>query len=358
MGRVGGKLRRLAAAFAAVAVAALAVAGGARGATAPSPWDGANPFQCVVQNVGFGTDFPRPKDDPFCVEFDKTHQNVTQLGVVDFLSREPARVAAASDKCWYHQSDHWRGSIVQNDPTTKTYEWDGSYFFDKATGDGGVYVRNFNFNGQTFDPRDLPGFPHQYDSFYGPGTGGLISHNSVQTDPRCIAQAAAGGAGGSSNHHGVYNPHRPLRGCLSLRGLVGSRRLAGVRVGTTDRQVQQLLGTPPSTGRGFLRYCLIGGGSFLVGVGNDGRAAMLLTDGRAFQLQGVRVGTLERNLRGGWTRATLRLHVGSTRVYALNKRSGVLTGVRGGRVRWLAVYDRSSVRTLSGLAGYVLRSAG
>ena len=356
MGRVGNA-SRLAAASAAVAVAAL-LAADAHGAAAPSPWDGANPFQCVIQNVGFGTDFPRPNDDPFCVEFDKTRQNVTQLGVVDFLSQEPARVAAASPKCFYYQRDHWRGSIVQNDPSTKTYEWDGSYFFDKARGEGGVHVTNFSFNGGTFDPRTLPGFPPEYTSYFGPGTGGFITHNQVQADPRCVALAAAGGAGGGSKHHGVYNPASPLRGCVSLRGLVGSHRLAAIPAGTTERQVRHLLGVPPRTSRGFLRYCLIGGGSFLVGVGNDGRAPLLLTDGRAFQLQGVRVGTLERNLRRGWTRATLRLRVSGTRVYALNKRSGVLAGVRSGVVRWLAVYDRSRIRTSAGLAGYVLRSSG
>ena len=42
-----------------------------------------------------GTDFPDPGADPFCVEFDKTNQNVTDFGIVDFLSKEPARVAAA-----------------------------------------------------------------------------------------------------------------------------------------------------------------------------------------------------------------------------------------------------------------------
>src|SRR5581483_7880357 len=56
-------------------------------------WDGSNPFDCVTQNVGFGTNFPDPDADPFCVEFDKRRQNVTELGVVDFLSQEPARVA-------------------------------------------------------------------------------------------------------------------------------------------------------------------------------------------------------------------------------------------------------------------------
>ncbi|MDX6643019.1 MAG: hypothetical protein QOD76_981 [Solirubrobacteraceae bacterium] len=357
MGRVGRKACRLAAASAAATVAALVAAGSAGAVDPPSPWDGVNPFVCKVYNVGTNSDFPPPPDDPFCVEFDKTHQNVTQLGVVDFLSKEPGRVAAVSNKCWYHQSDHWRGSVIQGDATTKTYEWDGSYFYNRATGDGGVYVENFNFNGQTSDPRTLPGFPHQYDNFYGPGKGGMITHNSVPVDPSCVAKAAALGAGGK--HHGVYNPHRPLSGCLSLRGLVGSRRLGRVPVGTTAQQLRRLLGTPPRSSRGFSRYCLTGGGSFLVGLtDSNGRAALLLTNGRAFQLQGVLVGTLARNLRRGWTRATLRLRVGSTRVYALNRRSGVLCGVRGGKVRWLAVYDRSRVKTVAGLAGYVLRSSG
>ena len=110
MGRAGGNARRLVAAVAVTAVTAL-LPGTAWATDAPSPWDGTNPFQCVVQFVGTGTNFPRPNDDPFCVDFDKTHQNVTELGVVDFLSQEPARVAAASPKCWYHQSDHWRGSL-------------------------------------------------------------------------------------------------------------------------------------------------------------------------------------------------------------------------------------------------------
>src|SRR5947208_14085825 len=41
------------------------------------PWNGDNPFNCVNQDVGTGTDFPFPNADPFCVEFDKTSQNVT-----------------------------------------------------------------------------------------------------------------------------------------------------------------------------------------------------------------------------------------------------------------------------------------
>src|SRR4051795_2122687 len=75
----------------------------------PQGWDGTNPFVCTLQQTGTGTDFPQPQDGPACGEFDKTPQNGGQLGVVDFLSKEPARVAAASDKCCCFQSDHWRG---------------------------------------------------------------------------------------------------------------------------------------------------------------------------------------------------------------------------------------------------------
>jgi hypothetical protein len=92
---------------------------------------------------------------------------VTQLGVVQFLSQEPARLASAGPKCWYFQRDHWVGSVVQDDGTTQTYKWDGSYFFEKARGLGGVYIENFSVNGQTEDPRTLPGGPWSAGADYG-----------------------------------------------------------------------------------------------------------------------------------------------------------------------------------------------
>src|SRR4051812_1079569 len=95
-------------------VSALALAsGGAHAATPPvggSFWDGVNPFACTIQDAGLGTAVPDPSADPYCVHFDKSRQNVTQLGVVDFLLNEPARVAAAVPKCFYFQEDDWRGS--------------------------------------------------------------------------------------------------------------------------------------------------------------------------------------------------------------------------------------------------------
>src|SRR3954466_7890454 len=128
--------------FLPVAVVLAAVIGvSSAHASGPAGGGGTNPFSCTLQQLGMGTEFPQPDADPFCVEYDKTHQNATELGVVQFLSKEPARVAAASDKCFYFQRDHWTGSVVQG-RQPETYHWDGSYYFDKLRGTGGVYVEN------------------------------------------------------------------------------------------------------------------------------------------------------------------------------------------------------------------------
>jgi hypothetical protein len=139
---IGGRHRlRLAVALAIAACALTPAAGSA--ASPIVPWDGTNPFRCTIQDVGTGTDFPDPGADPFCVEFDKTQQNVTELGLIEFLAREPARVAAASTKCFYYQVDHWTGSIVQGQ-SPPLWHWDGRYFFDKARAVAGVHLERLS----------------------------------------------------------------------------------------------------------------------------------------------------------------------------------------------------------------------
>jgi hypothetical protein len=133
------------------------------------PWDGTNPFRCQLQDVGTGTDFPDPGADPFCVEFDKSQQNITDFGIVDFLAMEPARVAAAVPKCFYFQHDHWTGSIVQGQPP-ELWHWDGSYFFDKARAIGGVYVSDLS------------------SLLFGPVSGGVRLVDLGAADPICAAK--------------------------------------------------------------------------------------------------------------------------------------------------------------------------
>src|SRR3954454_11919797 len=223
-------MRRVAVVGAVTVLALGAIPAG--GASAPpEPWDGVNPYQCELQDAKMGAEVRHPDADPFCVEFDKRHQNVSELGVVEFLSNEPARVALAVPKCFYFQSDHWRGSVVQEDGSTKTYEWDGHYFFNKATGDGGVWVTHFNLNGQTYDPSQLPGMPAEYARHFGPGTGGVITHDMVESDPSFVAKAklkspyATPPAGAS-----------PAR-CRAPRGDVGAGHLGPVTLGMAESKV-------------------------------------------------------------------------------------------------------------------------
>jgi hypothetical protein len=125
------------------------------------PWDGTNPFKCQLQKARFEATGPRPNADPYCVQFDKTRQNVTELGILDFILKEPARVAAALPKCFYYQADHWRGSIDQDDERTELYEFQGRYFFDKARGEGGAYIVEMGQGGRLVwsDTFRVPGDP-------------------------------------------------------------------------------------------------------------------------------------------------------------------------------------------------------
>jgi hypothetical protein len=326
----------------------------------PTPWDGTNPFHCVVQDAGLGPTGPDPGADPYCVRFDKTHQNVTQLGIVDFLLKEPARTAAAVSKCFYFQEDHWRGSIVQ-DGTPAVYEFEGHYFFNKATGDGGVWVTGFTVDGQTFDPTALPGFPPGYGGYFGPGTGGLITHNAVPTDPRCVALA-------QHSPTPVYPPSSGPR-CVPDAGSIDRSGLGPLRLGAREDAVRAELGPPGQVKRGFLRYCVIGGGSLLVGQPGDrsgsfgvgGRAptVMLMTTAPGFALHGRRhrllgVGGSIRALRRAFPSIRMIALPGGLRV--LRAAPGVLVGQRHGRIVYLAVYDPRAIGNRRSLGSYLRRA--
>ena len=110
---------------------------------------------------------------------------MTDFGLVEFLLLEPARVSAAVPKCFYHQTDHWTGSVVQG-AGPELWNWEGRYFFDKARGMGGVYVQNFRIGGVPADPRALPGFPPEYQAYFGPGGGGAYT-DTVAAEPECAA---------------------------------------------------------------------------------------------------------------------------------------------------------------------------
>ena len=329
----------------------------------PTPWNGVNPFHCTIQNAAQGTTVPNPGADPYCVQFDKTNQNVTQLGMVSFLLNEPARTAAAVPKCFYYQQDHWRGSLIQSDGSTVVYEFYGHYFFDKATGDGGVWVTGFTVAGRTFDPTTLPGFPPAYGEYFGPGTGGMISHDNIAADPACAAQAA-------QHPSSVYAASAGVPRCVATPGKVAARRLGPVVLGESERRVRAALGPPSSVERGWLHYCAVGGNQLLVGqpgdrsgsLGADGSAptVIVLTTSHRFSLTGrgdhtVAVGSPAAALRRAFPHARRLLRIGRTIAFRVAAGTEII-GVRAARVRYIAVYERKAIRNLRALAGYVKRA--
>ena len=327
-----------------VLVGCLATAGSSTvAAQGVEGYDGSNPFVCTVQDVGFGTAFPDPDADPFCVRFDKTRQNVSQLGVVEFLSQEPARVAAASDKCFYHQSDHWTGSIVQGDRATETYNFEGSYFFDKARGAGGSYVREFRAAGQTGDPTSVPGFPAEYRPFFGEGRGGVKSPGGdVEVEPRCVELARG---------RSVYRKAGARR-CRLPGGRV-SRSIGGASLRARRAAIRRSLGAPSSESRVAMRYCLDGGGTLAVGflgLGPRRRAVVVKADHPAFRsARGVAPGrsgrSARRAMRGERVR---RRRDGSRLLIVRQRRRTLIASVRRRRVAFVAVArPRVSLKTLA-----------
>src|SRR4051795_12090798 len=140
-------LRRLlvAAVAAAAAAAGVAYAGPAR----PSPYHDP-PFaaKCHFRHFGEGvapppTGYP---DEPLCVDYAKRDITVDNGGAVRFLAAEPARFAIAARACRYWQVDHW--SVQVDRGFTAIVRWDGSYWYDRGRGIGGVLMRNFRVGGQ------------------------------------------------------------------------------------------------------------------------------------------------------------------------------------------------------------------
>ena len=303
-------------------------------------WDGTNPFACTLQELGGGTNFPEPNADPFCVEYDKRHQNIDKLGVVYFLSKEPARFSVASDKCFYFQHDHWVGSVSEGIPQSQTYAWDGSYYFDKAKGTGGAYVENFSLAGQSGDPTLIPGFPSQYKPFFGDGRGGVRSEGQVPVDPGCIAKAnkhspyATSGPGGGSGSKGMNRCRVP--------GGTADRGIGGIRLGQTRSSVRQTLGPPTKESLRYVVYCMTGGGRLLAGFDKDGphgRVLLVLTNSPPFDLHGIRTGDATRKARRtlhGSHRLT-GLRKGRDPLVLRKRQQYLVVGTLRGTVRFIAV---------------------
>src|SRR6478672_1812257 len=132
-------------------VAALtAAASAAVAAPAPTSPYTPPPFarHCHFRHFGEGVAPPSAgySDDPLCVDYAKRDITVDNGGAVRFAAAEPARFAIAGKPCRYWQVDHWSVQIDRG--FTAIVRWDGSYWWDRGRGIGGVLISNFRIAGQ------------------------------------------------------------------------------------------------------------------------------------------------------------------------------------------------------------------
>jgi hypothetical protein len=303
-----------------------------------APYDGVIPFNCQLQDVGTGTDFPDPDADPFCVEFDKTSQNVLpNAGLVDFLANEPARVAAASPKCFYFQRDHWTGSLVQGQPP-ELWHWDGNYYFDKAKGTGGVSVRNFRVGGQ---PQNAGQFaPPEYAPYFDDNGGGGVEFTLESgPDPTCVARVDT-----PEEQEEVYATSPQYRDCIPPGGRLKGKRVGKVKLRMARDAVHGEIGEPDSTEKGTDRWCVIGDANLHVRY-RKGGAALIRTTSRGHDERGVAPG-----MKAKKAKRKLGLdqdfRIKGAKVAEAPERAGreLYVGF-GKRVKWLAMVDPNRLRS-------------
>jgi Subtilase family len=167
----------------------------------------------------------------------------------------------------------------------------------------------------------------------GGGPGGLDGGTGT-TPGRAPGSGTPGtGAPGSGG--------RADRRCLSRRLRVTRRRIGPARVGGSVRALQNRYSVVRRR-RGVLRFCVRGGGRFLV-LSRRGRITFVATTARRHGTTKTKPGRRVRRLRG-----TRRIGRG---VFAGRKGKGrIVYGLRRGRVRYLAVVTRSQVKKRRSLA--------
>jgi hypothetical protein len=325
--------------FGVVLAACLLLAEGGQAQSPPAvvgPYDGRIPFRCELQNVGTGTEFPDPGADPFCVEFDKTNQNVTDFGLVEFTSQEPTRVAAAATKCFYFQRDHWTGSVVQG-TEPELWHWDGDYYFDRARGVGGVSVRNYRIGGT---PQSASPFvPEAYRPYFDEdGGGGVEVLLESGPDPSCAAKVDT-----PEERDRVYGERGLYPECIEPGGRLRGKRVGRVKLAMKRDRARAKLGPPEDHGHGIDRWCLVGKGELRIAYDERERAGAILTSGRGHSLHGVSRG--DRAQRAHRLLALRRSRkIGGVTVFVVRPHGGTvqLVGIESGRVRWVLI-DNASV---------------
>jgi hypothetical protein len=139
-------------------------------------------------------------------------------------------------------------------------------------------------------------------------------------------------------------------GCLARRAPIGPRNIGRVRLGLTRRQLLRRVPAPRRRTKRSWRWCVKGGkGTVSAAFSRKGRVALVTTTAPRHGNRRIHPGTRVRLLRRAYPR---RSEVGRGLVGA-NPHSPRLFGIRRGRVRYIAVTTRRTIRNRKALHSYL-----
>jgi hypothetical protein len=151
--------------------------------------------ECTVHSFGEGETpdlTAYAGEDPLCVEYAKRDITVDNGGAVAFVLAEPARFAIAAPVCRYWQQDHWSVQFSRGD--VPVVRWDGSYWFDKGTGQAAGRLRHLTVGGEPMGVDQAarlvapvsPDLAAYLRTFGGRDSSGTSADAGVPLDPRCV----------------------------------------------------------------------------------------------------------------------------------------------------------------------------
>ncbi len=307
------------------------------------PWDGANPFNCTVQDGAAPQD---PSADPFCAGYDHPGSSLAdaEAQLAALLTDGPNQLAATTNKCALYRVDHFTGPL---------YEIDSALFFDKAAGTGGTALTSVTINGLPAPPSAIPGLP-----------GDLGSIVSVPVVQSCGTQGQSGGGGAGTGAGGGVpvglsgpNPGTTTRRGVSCKKLRGNARsgLGRARLGLKRTAVRRRLSKPTRRAHGFFHYCLRSGGDLAIHFGRHGRTDVVIASGKSFHAGKVRIGTRLRRVRSALRHEQVLGHRKRDWVIGVtHRRWRLLVGLSKNRVVYIAAV---STKLSLGKLGKILRGA-
>ena len=137
----------------------------------------------------------------------------------------------------------------------------------------------------------------------------------------------------------------PRPRCVPRKAKVGRRSIGRIALGNRSSTVASRYGLPSRRKGGVWRYCVTGGGKFIAVFSKRKRLLFLATTAKGHKRGKLHPGSLLRTLRRSYRGRSLRRVRGQVIVVRKGKANrNLVFGVRGRRIRYIAVVDRSILR--------------